>query len=146
MTVREATLADREHIRRLARESWPDAPFRDVPQNDAQIDAAITWGLTTPDAGLWLLCDGADLPIGVLGVLMTNHTFTSQRIAIQWWLWIRPESRNGSGLNLIKSAEKWAKERGAVALQLVAPSPRFRSLCERLEYAPVEMTYQKELV
>lgn len=146
MTVRRATLADREDLIRLAHESWHDAPFHDVPQNEVQIHAAADWGLLNPNAGIWLLCNEHKLPIGVLGVLLTTHTFTGQKIGIQWWCWTRPESRNGSGLNLIKEAEKWAKARGAVALQLIAPSPRFRALCERLEYSPVEMMYQKELV
>ena len=83
---------------------------------------------------------------GLLGVLFINHMFTGRRIGIQWWWWVQPSARNGSGLLLLKAAEKWAMEHGATALQLLAPSPNFRSLCERLDYRPIEMMYQKELV
>jgi GNAT superfamily N-acetyltransferase len=143
MTVREAAPADIETLRRLAYESWPDAPFRDVEPNDVRIIESAQWGLTNPDAKCWLLEDDG-VAVGVLGVLLTTHTFTGQRIGIQWWWWIRPEARNGSGLKLLKSAEEWAKANGAVALQLIAPSANLRSLCERLGYAPIEMMYQKD--
>lgn len=144
LTVREATLTDKDGICALALESWSDAPFRDVEPNVERIAQSAEWFLTSPDTGGWVLTDGEQI-IGVLGLLLTCHLFTGQKLAIEWWLWIRPEARNGSGLMLIKSAEKWAKERGASAIQLIAPSPTFRSLCERLGYAPIEMLYQKEL-
>jgi GNAT superfamily N-acetyltransferase len=145
MTVREASSADADTLERLAYEAWPDAPFHDVEPDQGQIRKAIAWAFAEPNARCFLLCDG-ETAVGVLGVLLTTHSFTGQRIGIQWWWWIRTESRNGSGLKLLKSAEEWAKQNGAVALQLIAPSARFRSLCERLAFRPVEVMYQKELV
>jgi GNAT superfamily N-acetyltransferase len=145
MTVRELAPSDKPSILALALESWSDAPFRDETPNAERIEASADWFIGSADAKGWLLVDGETIR-GVLGVLFTNHLFTGRRIGIQWWWWVQPSARNGSGLLLLREAEKWAKEHGATALQLLAPSPAFRSLCERLDYNPVEMMYQKELV
>ena len=145
MTVRELAPSDKTAIMDLALESWSDAPFRHETPDMDRIGRATDWFICSPDAKGWLLCDGETVR-GLLGVLFTNHMFTGRRIGIQWWWWVQPGARNGSGLLLLREAEKWAKEHGASALQLLAPSPTFRSLCERLDYSPVEMMYQKELV
>jgi hypothetical protein len=144
MDVREVGPSDKSAILTLALESWPDAPFKTQIPNLDRIGLATDWFLSSQDAKGWILEeDGAAR--GVLGVILTTHMFTGQRLAIQWWWWCQPQARNGSGLKLLRALEKWAAESGISAIQLIAPTATFRSLCERLDYSPVEMTYQKDL-
>jgi len=142
--VREIAPSDKDAIMALALESWSDAPFHNETPDMARIEASTDWFLGATNAKGWLLCDG-EIVRGVIGIICTTHMFTGKPLGIQWWLWVQPLARNGSGLKLIQKAEEWGKANGLAALQLLAPSPNFRSLCERLNYRPVEMMYQKDL-
>jgi GNAT superfamily N-acetyltransferase len=48
-------------------------------------------------------------------------------------------------VRLLRDAERWARARGAEALELVAPNPRVELLYERLGYTPVERMFFRRL-
>lgn len=144
LTVRLAEIADLDAIVELGIETWPDAPFSQLPPQRGWMRQSIARFLETRDAAGWLLCDGAEL-VGVLAVSLLDHWMTGQRIAVQWWWWIRPEHRNGQGLRLLREAESWAKSKGASAMHLLSINDNFDALCESLHYNKLETTYTKEL-
>ena len=137
-------MADLDAIVELGIETWPDAPFSQLPPQRRWMRQSIARFLELKDVAGWLLCDGEAI-VGVLAVSLLDHWMTGQRIAVQWWWWIRPEYRNGNGLRLLSAAQKWAKTHGATAMHLLAPNENFAALCEALGYNKLEITYSKEL-
>lgn len=144
LTVREATPADVTSIVALARAAWPDSPFKKSPPDDDLIANAYAQFLAFPNAQGWVLTDGESV-LGVLGVYLLNHLFTTQKICVQWWWWVYPHARGGQGLKLLHVAEKWAIAHGAEEMHLNATTPEFARLCERMSYNYVETTFGKEL-
>lgn len=144
LTVRRAMRADADRIVDLGIETWPDAPFSQIPPNRGWMRQSIMRFLATSDAAGWLLWDG-DALVGVLAVSLLEHWMTAQKIAVQWWWWIRPEHRNGQGLRLLREAERWAAANGATAMHLLAVNENFEALCQALRYNKLETTYTKEL-
>lgn len=144
LSVRRAQRSDLDAIVELGIESWPDAPFSQLPPDRAWMRQSIARFLDTPDAAGWLLVEDKAL-VGVLAVSLLTHWMTAQRICFQWWWWIRPEHRNGHGLRLLRTAETWAHEHGATAMHLLAVNANFEALCQALRYNKLETTYTKEL-
>lgn len=144
LTVRRATLDDLNAIVELGIETWPDAPFSQLPPSRAWMHQSIARFLHTDGAAGWLLCEDRTL-VGVLAVSLLDHWMTGQRIAVQWWWWIRPEHRNGQGLRLLRAAEDWAKIHHASEMHLLSVNANFDALCEALRYNKLETTYSKEL-
>ena len=138
-------MSDTDQLVQLGLECWHDAPFADAPAipNHMRMSIQRFLGDEESRAG-WVLTEAGRI-VGALAVSIFEHWMTAQRIAVQWWWWVQPEFRNGSGLAMLACAETWAKDRGANALHLLAPSSDFARLCERLGYNTVETTYAKEL-
>lgn len=92
-----------------------------------------------------LLVSGSDATVtGMIGMLSFDHPFSGERVASEMFWWVDPEAR-GDGIRLLVAAEKWAKEAGAVKVQMVAPNERVGEIYERLSYTPVETMYQRAL-
>lgn len=81
---------------------------------------------------------------GMIALLIYAHPYSGIRTAFEVVWWVDPEAR-GCGMRLLSAAEKWAKENGAEAMQMVAPTEKVGHLYERLGYKPVETSYQRSL-
>jgi GNAT superfamily N-acetyltransferase len=58
--------------------------------------------------------------------------------------WVEPGHR-GIGVRLYYALERWARARGAVALQMIAPTEAVAAIYRRLGYGAIETIYQKRL-
>ncbi len=85
-----------------------------------------------------------DRPHGMIGMLLYDHPMSGEKFASELFWWIDPEQR-GSGLRLLNSAERWAKEAGARRIQMIAPNDRTARAYEGLGYGKLETHYQKEI-
>ena len=82
---------------------------------------------------------------GVIGVILFKHPFSGELVASETFWWVDPEHR-GAGIRLMREAERWARERGAVKMQMGEPAgSAMARFYERVGYAPIESTYQREL-
>lgn len=83
---------------------------------------------------------------GMIGIFLFHHPMSGELTASETFWWIDPESRGGGdGVRLMRDAENWARERGAVRMQMIAPDDRVGEFYRRLGYGEVETTWQKEL-
>lgn len=83
--------------------------------------------------------------VAMLGFIVHEHFISGERVAGEVFWWVEPEHR-GAGLRLLREAEKEAKARGAVNLQMIAPDERVGKLYGLLGYEFLESTHQKSLL
>lgn len=100
--------------------------------------------LLTGDSSLLLVADRGDTLIGMFGLMVYPHPMSGDLTAAELMWWINPEAR-GSGLRLLRAGERWAVERGALVLQMIAPTANVERLYTRLGFVPVERTFQKRI-
>jgi RimJ/RimL family protein N-acetyltransferase len=81
---------------------------------------------------------------GMIGLLAYIHPMTGSKVVAELFWWMDPNAR-GRGLRLLKEAKKWATDRDAEVLQMVAPNDRVGKLYERLKFTRIETNYQIEL-
>jgi GNAT superfamily N-acetyltransferase len=144
MTIRPATLADVPRLvagfRQFVATSHyaafvPDAPAHVTALSEHLVTAPTTTVLVTEtDAGV----------TGLLGLGVTAHPYSGQRLAVEVIWWVAPEAR-GCGPALLRAGERWAAEQGADAIQMIAPADaagrRVGRFYERRGYQAVETTY-----
>lgn len=96
------------------------------------------------DAVILLSLAKSGEPIGLIAMWIYQHPMSTERIASELVWWIDPR-HTGTGVKLLKRAEQWAKEHGAVAIEMIAPTERIGRFYEALEYEVVEVKYLKRL-
>lgn len=142
MNIREATSSDTAALvamgRRMRTETVYAAHLVDNPTQMATMVATL---LDSPDGVIFVADAGYDL-YGMIGMLVYTHHLDGQRVAGEIFWWTEPSAR-GFGLRLLRAAEAWAKARGAVSVQMVAPNYRVGRLYERLGYSRIETSYGK---
>lgn len=148
MTIREATVADVPRLVALTRRFIATSGYAAVlADNPAAVTALVTYLIEDP-AGLVLVADtgsGAeDAVVGLLGVALTPSLYSGERVVLETIWWVEPEAR-GPGLALLRAAERWAAEQGAVRIEMIAPvdglGPRVGQLYQRRGYRAVETHY-----
>lgn len=82
--------------------------------------------------------------VGMIGLLAFLHPIAGELSVSEVFWWVEPEHRGG-GVRLLKRAEAWAREIGAVKLFMVAPTAEVGQLYERLGYASLETCYERAL-
>lgn len=82
--------------------------------------------------------------VGMIGFIVHDHFLSGERTGGEVFWWVEPEHR-GEGLKLMREAEKQARARGAVKMQMVAPNEQVAKVYEHLGYTFVESAYQRAL-
>jgi len=153
MTIREATTADVPRLVALTRRFIATSGYAAVlADNPAAVTALVTYLIEDP-AGLVLVADtgtGAeDAVVGLLGVALTPSLYSGERVVVETIWWVEPAAR-GPGLALLRAAERWAAEQGAVRIEMMAPvdglGPRVGRLYQRRGYRAVETHYVAPVV
>ena len=108
-----------------------------------RLAATIAGVLAHPD-GVILVSDTEGGVSGMIAMLVYDHPYSGERMAFEVVWWVDPEARGG-GVRLLKAAEQWARERGSIAMQMVAPNEQVGALYRRLGYSPVETSFQRSL-
>lgn len=98
------------------------------------------------DADLFLLIDDEKV-VGYLGVTIFSSPLGNQKIANEHFFYILPQYRGMSSVRMIKTAQKWAKDRNCSHLILNASrmaSSLYERACglyERLNFREFERSY-----
>lgn len=82
---------------------------------------------------------------GMIGVQCCLHPMSGERVASEAFWYVTIGHRNGLGRQLMHSAERWAKAKGARRFQMSAPDTRVGVVLRRQGFRPLETTYQKDL-
>jgi GNAT superfamily N-acetyltransferase len=114
---------------------------RYVVENAEQMTSTATMLV---ERGGMLVSDRDGCVVGMLGYILFPHFLSGETVASEVCWWVEPEYR-GEGLKLLRAAETHAKERGAVHMQMIAPSDQVASIYQRCGYQFVEAAYQRTL-
>lgn len=145
LTIREATEADVPALVTLGMAFLRESVYAaHVGENPAQAEKVAQYLLAHPD-GAVLVAEVDGTVIGMIGLMVVPHLFSGELTAGEVFYYINPDHRGSAGLRLLKAAEQWAKDAGAVAIQMIAPTARVCVLYERLGYTAIETNYTKRI-
>lgn len=143
MSIRPATLEDLpwlvdQGVAFLSTTGYAAA----LPPAPAAIARTMTALVESPEAAVLVLEDAAGARQGAIGLMLSVHLWTGERYAGELFWWVTPGARGG-GLRLLRAGERWAQDRGARFLQMVAPTAQVGRVYERFGYAWLEAGYQR---
>lgn len=136
--IREAVTADIPAVLVMGKAFADEAGVTDkVGWDDGAVEALLNHLIDSPDGILFV---GES---GMIGGLVFAHPFSGARV-FQELFW---RSHGFEGVKLLKAAEARAKELGAVRSIMIGidTMPDTDRLYARLNYAPMERLYSKEL-
>jgi GNAT superfamily N-acetyltransferase len=146
--IRPACATDVDAVQRMAaRFLSAEGPYADRFQADPERIAALVAYLTqATDGAAGFIAEQDGQAVGMFGVFSLEHPITGQRVASELCWWMEPEARGSRvGLELLRAAEGWAKDHGAVWMEMIAPSARVAQFYERLGYERTDVHYLKRL-
>jgi GNAT superfamily N-acetyltransferase len=144
MTIRRATVEDIEAIvamgLRFQATTGYAAHLRATP--DTLRDLSVTV-LQSADAACWL-AERDGVVVGMIAAGLYTQPMSGERIGSEICWWMDEQARGGrTALRLIRAAEEWARGAGAVAFQMMAPTPAVGHFYEVLDYEPIETHYMR---
>lgn len=147
--IRVGQPADRPRLVAMGCQFVQDTGYRDrLPLNPEALAALADRLLSGGDDVTLLVADVDDAPVGMLGLMAYTHPMSGERVTSEAVWWVDPAVRGGTlGVRLLRAGEQWARDRGAVALQMIQPveADRVGALYAALGYAPVETTWMRRL-
>lgn len=116
--IRRATDADIDDIVWLAHAMVEESPLWDE-FDPAQMRLVLSNVIGGQGAVFVAELPGRDLPAGVVAAFLTKRPFSGQLFVADLALYVRPEHRLGRmAKRLVDVLEAWAREEGAVEIQL----------------------------
>jgi GNAT superfamily N-acetyltransferase len=112
---------------------------------DATLRALTVGLLANPDAVIFVAAQGATI-VGMLAASLYIQPMSGVLIGTELCWWMDPAVRGGrTALRLIRRAEAWAREKGAVTFQMMAPTAKVGAFYTALKYELIEMHYQRRM-
>lgn len=142
---RAATLDDVDEIVAMGERFRSQTEYETRIAPNPDVMRALAMRLIGDPDGLILVADLGTQLVGMLATIIYAHHISGERVAGEVAWWVDPEQRGDIGLGLLHDVERWARARGAIWLEMLAPNARIEQLYTRLGYAPVERTYHKRL-
>lgn len=146
MTVyREATTGDVPQLLEMGVSFLASTAYgQHVPTNRAQLATTARWLIEAPE-GVVLVAERDGRLVGMIGAAIFTHPISGEQMASELFWWVEPDSRGAIGVRLLKRLEAWARRRGAVKVQMIAPTWEVEQVYSALGYARVEVAYQRSL-
>ncbi len=142
--IRKAVPGDLERIVEMGMRFVAETGYHKLIQVRPEKLADTVLSIAENPDGVVLVSESEGQVTGMIAMLAFDHPYSGTRTAQEVVWWVEPEHR-GVGLKLLRSAEDWAKENGAEAMQMVAPTEAIGKLYARLGYEPIETSYQRSL-
>jgi GNAT superfamily N-acetyltransferase len=147
MSIREATEADLDALVAMGENFHGSTPYAsELVHNPTQF-RAIGERLIVDPCGVLLVRDVDGERVGMLGAMVFDHPLDGARTAGELF-WFSPHEHRGvTGVRLLKAFEAWAKEQGAVRVQMIQPiwADRVGALYDALGYQTLEIAWTKRL-
>jgi len=148
-TIRVATLDDVDTIVAMGLRFQATTSYAAHLRATAETLRTLAIGIieNVDGAVLFLLVSADGATVGMLAATLYTQIMSGEIIGTELCWWVDPEARGGRGaLRLLRTAERWAADRGAVVMQMMAPpGSDIGRFYEALHYAPIEMHYQRRL-
>lgn len=142
--IRPATLADVPALVVMGQQFAQTELYRDILRENPEQMAILATNLIEDEGGTVLVLERDGVLMGMIGLVCTPHFLSGDMYAGEVFWWVTPGQR-GDGVRLLRAAESWAIERGATALQMIAPTERVGRFYDRLGFTRTEISYQKAL-
>lgn len=143
--IREAVLADVPQLVEMGRRFRAQTAYAAfVADNPAQM-AQTASALIASDRGVVWVSEGKGGELtGMIGLVLAPHPMSGELMVGEafWW-----SDLPGVGMRLFERGKKWAREQGAVLLQMTQPAtePRLMDVYAHLGLQPVETAWQMRL-
>ncbi len=144
LTIRPCELRDVVSVVSLAMDEWPNV-FPAVAFDPNRLALLLEFHLQNQKSGQWVLVTPDDVVFGFLGLVMFERPLSGEVVADEYWWYVDPKVRGRHGIRLVDVGEQWAKERGAVAIQIGVIRAKLQPLMERLGYHLGSLNFTKEL-
>ena len=144
MRFREATLDDVPALVAMGERFRSSSTYQvHIPSNMAQLVETFSL-LITHETGVIFVAELDRKLVGMIVMLIQPHFFSGDLLAqeLVWWM---DEAHRGKGLKLLKIAETWARARGAVRMQVSAPTADVERVYMRVGYTRVESNWMRAL-
>ena len=146
--IRLATLADVDALVTMGERFIASTPYQaHLRSNPVALRATAQKLIESPTGEIFVYTVG-DAPAGMMGVGTFEHPMSGEQTAGELCWWVEPTHRATLGrvaFRLIDRFEAWAQEHQAAVVQLVAPTPEVGALYSRLNYVPIETTWQRRV-
>lgn len=145
MQVRRATPDDVDDVVDMAvRFLESPAYCGQVRIDRGHLEALVAW---LQDEQLLLVAEHEGRAVGMLGMAIVPATLSGDPVASEIGWWMEPEFRRGTcAVRMWEAAERWAREKGAAAVQMIAPhGSEVGAWYARRGYAPLEQAWQLRL-
>ena len=116
-------------------------------ENPDQMGSLAAKLLSSGDDAVIFVSEGKNGLDGMIGMVVHEHFVSGERVAGEIFWYVAPTARGSIGIRLLKEAERWAKSRQAVTLQVVAPAgaERVAGVYKALGFSAVETMWQRPL-
>jgi GNAT superfamily N-acetyltransferase len=141
--IREATADDIPALVRMGMQ-FSDTVYADRMDAQPEAIAGSLVSLLDSEIGQVFVSVRSGQVTGVIVLVRFVQPFSGQVTVSELAWWVDPGAR-GHGVRLLQRAEQWAKEQGAVWLQVAAPSEAVGRLYERMGFEPLEVAYQRRV-
>jgi GNAT superfamily N-acetyltransferase len=117
-----------------------------LPENPAQMRVLAESLIASGTATILVAREAeAGVIVGMLGLTAFAHPLSGLWTVAELFWYVVPEARGSLGLRLLKAGERWARDRHALRLQVVAPTMAVETLYQRLGFHAVERSFEKVL-
>lgn len=144
--IREATIDDVPSLVEMGKRFISETNYnRQIATNPTAL-ADLMMRLIHATAGVIFVSEMNGKAVGMIGAHVYMHPMSWECCGAETFWWVEPEARGkGSGIRLLKKAEQWADEKGAVRMQMVAPTEKAARVYTALGYVKLEEQYQKDI-
>lgn len=150
MIIRKATEKDLDAYHELLDDFHKASPIHNIALHDSIKTRAFLESSLKNEDIILLLGELDNKIVGVTACMLYPLYFSQCVVGQELWWWLTPKAR-GSGVAraLFDGIQKWAKEKGANALFMIAleddRSKGMEKLYSRAGFKPLERTFIKEL-
>lgn len=146
MTVRRATRADVDAIVAMGLRFQADSSYAAYLRATAETMRALTLAVISNDASVLFVAEQDDAIIGMIAATLCANPMSGELVGTEVVWWMDPEARGGrTALRLVRAAENWARDCGAVVFQMAAPTAKVGHFYGVLGYDAIETHYQRRL-
>jgi len=143
--IRPATYTDIPQIVDMGVQFLRTTEYRGrIAENPQQMAHVASFLMQGPDRALFV-AERAGRLVGMIGLVLFPQPLSGDLTAGEWFWFVDPSARGRTGLRLLERAEQWARDAGAIVIQMIAPNAEVERLYERRGYDRIEVSYQRRL-
>lgn len=146
MNIREATIVDVPELVSMGLRFRASTGYaRIITENPAQMATTAERLIMQEDGVIFVSEDRGGGLIGMIGLLLFTHHLSGALTCGEVMWYVLPDHR-GHGVRLLLRAEDWAREHGAVTIQMIQPvGTDVDAIYQAMGYDAIEVAWHKPL-